>query len=131
MASIFYRTIPHMERRSKSIQARGTEREELVKPPGQFRAHRLEDNRVLYGTSREVIGSRLIAHFSSPLPLNTALKIDADDYFLLGEILASWYEDDLFVCVIELRHQLSRLAELTALAHDFLEETAELMKIAR
>jgi hypothetical protein len=68
--------------------------------------------------SPRLVGRTLIAQVSEYLKLETCVRIDCDDAFLLGEILDCWREGPATFAAIQLLQALTGLEELARLRED-------------
>ena len=67
-------------------------------------------------------GRRLVAKLPTLTPLDTAVQIDCDDAFLLGEIVGSWREGSEIFAAIELQQAVTGLRQLASLRDQFLDD---------
>ena len=77
----------------------------------------------------KIVGRRLIARVGERLSEGTALRIDCEDAFLLGEVLGCWQERGAIFVALELRHALNRLAELAEMRQEWREPQSEVREI--
>ncbi len=99
--------------------------------PAQFRIEVLgQPEGEVRGEITQVAGNRLIAKLSSAVPVNACVRIACDDSFLLGEVLTCWSEGGTVFGVMELRHQLTRLAQLAALHQEYADSPGQERRLA-
>ena len=77
----------------------------------------------------KIVGRRLIARVGERLTEGTALRIDCEDAFLLGEVLGCWQERGAIFVALELHHALTRLAELAEMRNESREPQSEVREI--
>ena len=68
---------------------------------------------------RKMVGRRLIAGLSSPIPTDACVRIDGTDGFVLGEVRGCWREGSMIFGAIELHHALTGLTELAYMREEF------------
>jgi hypothetical protein len=81
----------------------------------------------------KLAGRRLVVKVSGYISSDTGIRIDCDDSFLLGEVLACWREgpgSEIFAA-IELRQAMPRLTELARLRAKFSGATYPLDLVVR
>ena len=74
----------------------------------------------------QVMGQRLIAQISENLKPGTCVRIDCEDAFVLGEILACWGENSATFAVVKVGQVLTGLEELAQFCGEFGELPASL-----
>ncbi len=82
--------------------------------PRQFRMRTLGAEEIVTCQTEKVVGRRLIARVSASIPAGAGVRIDANDAFIVGEVLGCWRERGTTFTAIELQHQLAGLAEFAA-----------------
>src|SRR5919201_2249206 len=83
--------------------------------PCQFRMHVLGGPEVtVSGEIEKLVSRRLIARLSAPVAQAAHVRIDCDDAYVLGELLGCWHHGGILFAAIELREQMSGLAQLAA-----------------
>lgn len=88
--------------------------------PAQFRIHVLAEREyTVAGEAAQLAGNRLLARLSEAVPRNAGVKIECEDSFLLAEVVTCWSAEGVVFGVMELRHQLTGLAELAALHQEY------------
>jgi hypothetical protein len=77
----------------------------------------------------KIVGRRLIARVGERLSAGTAIRIDCEDAFLMGEVLGCWQERGAIFIALDLHHALTRLAELAELRDEWREPQSEIREI--
>lgn len=77
----------------------------------------------------KIVGRRLIARVGERLSTGTAVRIDCEDAFLLGEVLGCWQERGAIFIAMDLHHALTRLTELAELQNEWREPKSEIREI--
>lgn len=77
----------------------------------------------------KIVGRRLIARVEERLAEGTAIRIDCEDAFLLGEVLGCWQERGGIFVALDLHHALTRLAELAEMRNEWREPQSEIREI--
>lgn len=68
--------------------------------------------RTVDGKAVGIIGRRLIVQVAESVPAGEAVRINAPDSFLLGEVLGCWRQPGAIFAAVELQQALTRLSEL-------------------
>ena len=90
--------------------------------PSQFRIHVLAEREyTIVGEATQLAGNRLLAKLSEAVPRNSGVRIECEDSYLLAEVVTCWSAEGVIFGVMELRHQLTGLAELAALHQEYTE----------
>ncbi len=70
---------------------------------------------ILLCTAVTLNARRLIVKLPAPVPPGTAVRIDCEDAFILGEMLGNWREEQELFGAIDLQQSLTGLREWASL----------------